>query len=390
MVYKRWKGKKVKPGDPNFEKARWWIEYRLQGRRVHKAVPEARTKAQAERAEISEREANYNRRYNKGSDIGLTTYYEDFYLPWLKEKKRSRVIDAKSRIKKLKAFFGNQSLREITRRDVERFQSSLRGKETRRHTSRKGATVNRYIYLLSAIFSRAAVDEIVDFNPCSKFEQEPETKRERYLMPAERTKLLKTLVDGLEHLRSPVEVSLGTGVRKITELLKLRIENVNFSGLSIFRPANGRDVEVRPNWFLLVDTKGKGPRHRVMPMNSQVRAALLKVIRDRNGGRVFDYAHTGVSASTLRSGFEKACKRAGIPFGQNVEGGMIWHDLRRTFATELRERQVHEYDISDLLGHTIQSVTGTYARSTPEALEEAVNRLVEPKGSVIKFKRKAS
>ncbi len=279
---------------------------------------------------------------------------------------------------------------EITRRDVERFQSSLRGKETRRYTPRKGATVNRYIYLLSAIFSRAAVDEIVDFNPCSKFEQEPETKRERYLMPAERTKLMQKLVDDLEYLRSPVEVSLGTGVRKITELLKLRIENVNFSGLSIFRPANGRDVEVRPNWFLLVDTKGKGPRHRVMPMNSQVRAALSKVIRDRKGGRVFDYAHTAVSASTLRRGFTEACNRAGIPFGQNVEGGLTWHDLRRTFATELRGRQVHEYDISDLLGHTIQSVTGTYARSTPEALEEAVKRLVEPRGSVIKFKRKAS
>jgi hypothetical protein len=45
---------------------------------------------------------------------------------------------------------------------------------------------------------------------------------------------------------------------------------------------------------------------------------------------------------------------------------------------------------ADLLGHTIQSVTGTYARSTPEALEDAVNRLAEPRGNVIKFKRKAS
>lgn len=390
MVYKRWKGKKIKPGDPNYDKARWWIEYRLQGRRIHKAVPEARTKAQAERAEISEKEAHYNRRYNKGSDMGLSTYYDEFYLPWLTEKKRSRLLDAESRVKKLKPFFRDRPLREITRRDVEHFQTSLRGKDTQRLTKRKGATVNRYIYLLSAIFSRAAVDEIVDFNPCSKFEQEPETKRERYLMPAERTKLMEVLVDDLEHLRSPVEVSLGTGVRKITELLELKIESVNFSGLSIFRPANGRDVEVRPNWFLLVDTKGKGPRHRVMPMNRPVRRALLEVIRDRTSGRVFDYGHTEVSASTLRSGFTEACKRAGIPFGQKVEGGLIWHDLRRTFATELRGRQVHEYDISDLLGHTIQSVTGTYARSTPEALEEAVNKLAEPRGAVIKFRRKAS
>jgi integrase len=140
---------------------------------------------------------------------------------------------------------------------------------------------------LSAIFSRATLEDVVDFNPCSRFEQEPEAKREHYLMPAERSKLMDVLVDDLEHLGSPVEVSLGTGVRKITELLQLRIENVNFSGLSIFRRANGRDVEVRPR-FLLVDTNGKGPRHRLIPMNAPVRTALGKVIQGRTTGRVFD------------------------------------------------------------------------------------------------------
>lgn len=390
MVYKRWKGKKVKLGDENYDRARWWMEYRLNGRRVHHAIPEARTKAQAERAEVSEREAIYNRRYHHTKDVGFTTYYDEYYLPWLKEKKHSRVVDAESRVKKLKEFFGNRFLREITRRDVERFQSSLRGKKTRRKAPRKGATVNRYIYLLSAIFSRAALDEFADFNPCSRFEQEPEAKRERYLTPAERTRLVDVLVDDLEVLRTPIEVSLGTGVRKRTELLELRIENVNFTGLSIFRRANGRDVEVRPNWFLLTDTKGKKPRHRLMPMNAPVRDELLGIIQNRKAGLVFDPDHTGVNEHLLRRGFQTACERAEIPFGLTLEGGVIWHDLRRTFATELRARQVHEYDIADLLGHNIQAVTGTYARSTPEALEEAVNKLAEPRGNVIEFKRKAS
>ena len=390
MVYKRWKGKKVKPGDPNYDQARWWMEYRLNGRRVHQAIPQARTKAQAERAEVSEREAIYNRRYNRGTEIGFRDYYDESYLPWLKEKKASQVLDAESRVRKLMEFFGNRMLSDITRRDVERFQLTLRGKKTPRKVARKGATVNRYVYLLSAIFSRAIRGEVVDFNPCNRFEQEPETRRERYLIPSELSKLMEVLIDDLAYLRAPIEVSLGTGVRKHTELLKLKIENVNFSNLSVFRPANGRDVEVRPNWFLLVDTKGKRPRHRLIPMNGPVRSALQKVIDGRTKGSVFDYSQTGVSVSTLRRGFVKACERAGIPFGLTVEGGVIWHDLRRTFATELRGRQVHEYDISDLLGHTIQSVTGTYARSTPEALEDAVNRLTEPRGAVILFKRKAS
>jgi hypothetical protein len=98
-------------------------------------------------------------------------------------------------------------LSDITRRDVDRFQSTLRGKKTPRETPRKGATVNRYVYLLSAIFSRAIRDEVVDFNPCSRFEQEPEAKRERYLTPNEQVKLMEVLIDDLAYLRVPIEVS---------------------------------------------------------------------------------------------------------------------------------------------------------------------------------------
>jgi integrase len=106
---------------------------------------------------------------------------------------------------------------------------------------------------------------------------------------------------------------------------------------------------------------------------------------------VFDADHNGVTEHVLCNAFEKACERAEIPFGIATEGGLIWHDLRRTFATELRPRQVHEYDIADLLGHHVQAVTGTYARSTPEVLEEAGNKLALPRGTnVIEFKRKAS
>jgi hypothetical protein len=94
-------------------------------------------------------------------------------------------------------------------------QTTLRGKETPRKAPRKGATVNRYVYLLSAIFSRAIRDEVVDFNPCSRFEQEPEAKRERYLTPSEQVKLTEVLVDDLAFLRAPIEVSLGTASENI-------------------------------------------------------------------------------------------------------------------------------------------------------------------------------
>ena len=81
--------------------------------------------------------------------------------------------------------------------------------------------------------------------------------------------------------------------------------------------------------------------------------------------------------------------RAEIPFGETVSGGIIWHDLRRTFATRLRANGVHEYDIGDLLGHSRPGVTQVYARATRAVLEQAVEKLTEPWGQVVEFERRA-
>ena len=64
------------------------------------------------------------------------------------------------------------------------------------------------------------------------------------------------------------------------------------------------------------------------------------------------------------------------------------HDSRRTFATRLRANGVHEYDISDLLGHSRPGVTRVYASATRTVLEQAVEKLTEPWGQVIEFERR--
>ncbi|MFN2513397.1 MAG: tyrosine-type recombinase/integrase [Pyrinomonadaceae bacterium] len=387
-VYKRFKGKRIGPKDPNWDQARWWMEFRLRSERVFKAIPGARTKAQAERAEINEKESIYDRRFNKGKgkDVGFTQYVDESYLPWARKEKASYADDER-RSKTLKSFFRDRPLRDINTVDVERLKSALVGKVTNRKTPRKGATVNRYVSLLSRVFSRAHLEGLADSNPCHRIPKEQEGGRERYLTHTERPRLLAAMVNDLAYLRSPIEVSLGTGIRKVSELLKLRIGNINFGALPIFRSAGGNEVEILPNWFLLADTKNK--RHRLLPMNALVRAALLEVTRDRPAtDPVFAYERTGVSKSTLRDGFQVACNRAGIVYGQTKPGGLTWHDLRRTFATGLRANNVHEYDIAQLLGHSIPAVTSTYARSTPAALQAAVDTLEQPWGDLVRFERK--
>jgi len=64
-VFKRYRGKRIAPSDPDWQKARWWMEFRLRGHYVLESVVGARTKAQAERAENTVREEIYDGRYNK-------------------------------------------------------------------------------------------------------------------------------------------------------------------------------------------------------------------------------------------------------------------------------------------------------------------------------------
>jgi hypothetical protein len=171
------------------------LDHRVQfeGHRVLQSVPEARTQQQAERAEIKLREDIYNRRYGNGRAVGLTDFFDNTYLPWLKEHALSRYRDAYSRGKLVKAFFSSQPIGEITIKDCERFKVFLKKGKTPRKELRAGSTINRYIALLSALCTRAIEEEVISVNPCTRISEEPENARERYLTHEEQSSLLGVL-----------------------------------------------------------------------------------------------------------------------------------------------------------------------------------------------------
>ena len=168
---------------------------------------------------------------------------------------------------------------------------------------------------------RAIKEELLDANPCSKIDEEPENSRARYLTVEEQTSLFAVLKDDLGFLNAPITVSLGTGMRKGIELLKLQVGHLNFSSRPVFYPVRGGSAEIPPNWLIVV--KGKGNKYRLIPMNSHVRDALFSLCRDRASDEfVFDKDVNEVNDYALRWGFEEACTRAEIAFGETVPGGL--------------------------------------------------------------------
>lgn len=387
-VFKRYRGKRITPSDPNWDDARWWTEFRLRGTHVLQSIAGARTKAQAQRAENTLRESVYDGRYSSAKAIGFTSFVDSEFLPWARANKLS-FADDERRAKSLKEFFKEQPMREILPLHIERYKSSLVGKTTRRGTTRSGATVNRHLSLLSKILSMALDNGLVEGNSSSRVHKEQEGgKRERYLTANERPRLFAALTDDLAFLRPAVEIARGAGLRK-AELLQLKPEHINFGSLPVFYPVNGREVEILPDWLLVVKSKNKKPR--CVPINNLVRTALVEAIQDAKPDElIFSLGRNGVTYATIQRGFEEACKRAKIVYGLTKPGGLIWHDLRHTFATRLRAAGVHELDIMQLMGHSTVNVTIGYAHGTPSIIQRAVDNLAVEQGEVVRFIRKAA
>jgi len=119
-------------------------------------------------------------------------------------------------------------------------------------------------------------------------------------------------------------------------------------------------------------------------MNPIVRETLIGLARIFNyDGPVFSYSRNGVSDQTIRNGFRRACEAAKIPYGQAADGDVVWHDLRHTFATWLREEGVPELEIMQLMGHSSPNMTRSYAHSTHRILQEAVNKLAKNGNNVL-------
>jgi len=177
------------------------------------------------------------------------------------------------------------------------------------------------------------------------------------------------------------------GIKSVNITALPSADHINFSDVPMFYPVNGRDVEIPPNFLLIVKSKNRKPR--IVPMNPLLRAALSEATQEAvEKDLVFSMERNGVSYAAIKGGFETACDKAGITYGQTKPGGITWHDLRHTFTTRLRGQGVHELDIMQLMGHSSVGVTAGCAHTMPAVIQSAVNKLAGPRGEVVQFTRR--
>jgi integrase len=335
----------------------WWYDF---GNHKYRGpIPEARTKFEAQQAEVKLKRDLFEGKYGKqfgtmlfaefvgNPDAENDQFGEGTFLEWAKNNKRSWEHD-RYRVRALLEAFRGRALGEISPLAIETLKNKRRLSFTIREKQRSPASVNRELELLSRIFSMAIRLGLADSNPCSRVSKfKLQNQRHRYLLPDEEPALLAQCIGSRKHLATMIQFAIGTGARK-SEQLSLKVRQCDF-----FRD-------------LIVFDRTKSGRHRIVEMNSEVREIVLPLCK---GKRPDDYvwinAKTGRPYTDVKNSFVGAC------FDAKIEG-LVWHDLRATYGTRLGEAGFNAYDIAKLMGHANISTSQRYVRNLPVGSGEAV------------------
>lgn len=321
---------------------RWRYAFTIRGVRYRRAIPEARTQYEAERAEVEGKKAVFDGRYGRPTgERDFRDFIEKVYLPWSRENKRSWRSD-RSNARVVCEWFKGKTFVEVSPLLIEKFKKAMRESTTKRGTLRSARSVNEFLELLSSIFRLAIREKEVETNPCSQVKKLPLfNKRKRYVLDWEEPLLFAQFTGPRAHLKTMVTVAIGTGMRR-SDHLPLRVSKVDFQRNCIWVP------------------NSKTGNDYAIPMNEDVRRVMLEQCRDKApNDYVFTNPKTGLPYTDLKKAFNTACRLAGI-------SNLHWHDLRHTFGTRLGEAGYNAYEIMELMGHSEIETSLRYVHPTTE------------------------
>ena len=315
----------------------------LDGRRVRKIIPGARTRTEAQAALAAVKADILRGQFNFKTEKKIL--FEDFAELYLDRHSRPNKRSWRRDIVSLHALtprFRGLPLSKIT-------PFSIEGYKLKRKEEVEISTVNRELGLLKNMFTKAIDWGFASENPVKrvKFFNEENRKRSRTLTQDEVNSLLE---NSRTPLKETILIALNTGMR-IGEIMALRWEDVHFE----------------EGYLFIRDSKSG--RSRKVPINRVATDALL-ILQKRAKGRdfVFPNHSTGTFTKYPRKAFLSACERAGIE-------GLWIHDLRHQAASNLVQAGVDLHTVSKILGHSTIKLTERYSHPGFDHTKDAVAAL---------------
>lgn len=328
----------------------WYFKFEINGVVYKQTIPTARTKRQAEEAELAARQELHEGRYSKAKSILFTEFVEKYYLPWA-EKHHAEGHTDRVTAAILTEHFKSETVSQISPMGIEGFKIKQAKRLTQFGRPYAPGTINLALAHLSGILNMAIRYEFIRKNPCKGVKKLPAPRgRLRYLLPEEETALLEASETSQGYLKPLIQMAIWTGFRQ-GELLRLQRSHIDFGRNLIFVTS--------PKWK-------KDPRKTEgFPMSQLVRELVSRLCAGKHehlftkeDGKV----PTRVAAAHV---FHSACLKVGI-------ADLNFHALRHTFGTRLGDRDVNLKKIARLMGHANTKQTEIYVHTTDAGLCDAV------------------
>lgn len=302
-------------------------------------------------------ECDYVKRANRRRNMPLSRSYCDTNRRWLKEH--------------IWKVLGNLKLREITTKDLQRFQDYL----IEHGNSFSSNTINKIMSILHVIYKEAYRLDDVGTNLMEKIIPLAIKKVERGILSKEQihelfsTASINKIWNNKIVYYTASLMALLTGMR-LGEILALKWENVHFDD-NVILIKNSWDVKygIRP-------TKN-GEEHEI-GMNSVLREKLLILYnlysQKTKDSFVFcrdESGQTMISRTTLRDSFYRALAKIGVSEKERQRLNIVFHSLRHSFVS-YGMNQLPLSVVQQSVGHRNLSTTAGYQHSNKELVEKTI------------------
>jgi len=278
-----------------------------------------------------------------------------WYLNLASVKKLASYPRIKCCLTNFNEVFGNRVVGSIKPLDLENYQ------ESREQQGAALATIDLEVVIAGSMARKAWDNDMIDGHAVRAFKK---VKNKLKIGANARTRTLTipeymALVEvASEHIKALVITGYNTGMRK-GELLNLEWSHIDRKSSMIRLPAEL--------------TKEKKPKN--IPINHHVKTMLDALPRHLHHDHVFTFR--GEPIKRFRIGLKNACEKAEILYGQNVEGGFRFHDLRTTFKTNMLRAGVDKVYRDAIVGHSLRGMDAFYLKLSDSDLHSAMEKFTK-------------
>jgi len=280
-------------------------------------------------------------------------FFDDYYLPHAKQRKRSWRNDEEMHRLRVSPRFGGTRLDRITRREVQAWLNELQ------EGGLAPATCDHHAKLLRQALNLAVEWELIKVNPVTGIKLfHADNRVERLMAPEEVQRLLSALD------------------RKPDSVAYQAVRFLLFTGARVNEALHARwaDIDRKNRTWVIQATNSKSKRRRAVPLNDAALGVLDRLHSQGKSEWLFTSSRGGDRLTTINKVWQRLRREAELEH-------IRLHDLRHQFASFLVNSGRTLYEVQQILGHSDPTVTQRYAHLSTRTLQDAADaaaRAVRP------------